>query len=84
VLSSANLGAKISRKAGDFVAFEKVIHETPQLYKGKFYPYPILGMDWRLILRPLVSDEKKTCEAREFCKVDCPSCMLRVCMLGDP
>jgi putative transposase len=47
VLDRANPGAEIFRKQGDFVAFEKVLHEALQLYQ-------IMDTHWHLVLRPLV------------------------------
>lgn len=56
-LNRANLGAKIFRKEGDFIAFEKVLHEALQLYKVELYACQIMGTHWHLILRPLVDGE---------------------------
>ena len=41
----ANLGAKIFRKKGDFVAFEKVLYEALHLYQGRFKSFPIQDDD---------------------------------------
>jgi hypothetical protein len=45
-LNRANLAAKIFRKTGDFVAFEKVLPEALQLYKVELYEYQIMGTHW--------------------------------------
>jgi len=37
VLNRANFGAKMFRKEGDFVAFEKVLHEALRLDKIELY-----------------------------------------------
>ena len=62
-LNRANLGAKIFRTEGDFIAFEKVLHEALQLYKVELYAYQIMGTHWHLVLRPQVDGEMG-----RFCK----------------
>ena len=71
-LNRANLGAKIFRKTGDFVAFEKVLHEALQLYKVELYAYQIMGTHWHLMLRPLVDGEMG-----RFCKWICGTHTMR-------
>jgi len=41
-LNRANLGAKIFRKKGDFVAFEKLLGEALQLHRIEPYAYQIM------------------------------------------
>ena len=62
-LNRANLGAKIFRKEGDFVAFEKLLGEALQLHRIELYAYQIMTTHWHLILRPLVDGEMG-----RFCK----------------
>lgn len=71
-LNRANLGAKIFRKTGDFVAFENVLHEALQLYKVELYAYQIMGTHWHLMLRPLVDGEMG-----RFCKWICGTHTMR-------
>lgn len=71
-LNRANLGAKIFRKEGDFVAFEKVLHEALQLYEVELYAYQIMTTHWHLMLRPLVDGEMG-----RFCKWICGTHTMR-------
>ena len=47
-LNRANWGAKIFRKEGDFVAFEKVLHDALPFYKVELYDCQIMGTHWHL------------------------------------
>ena len=62
-LNRANLGAKIFRKEGDFVAFEKLLGEALLLHQIELFAYQIMTTHWHLILRPLVDGEMG-----RFCK----------------
>jgi putative transposase len=62
-LKRANLGAKIFRREGDFIAFEKVLGEALHLFKIELYAYQIMSTHWHFVLRPLVDGEMG-----RFCK----------------
>ena len=72
VLNRANMSAKIFRKEGDFVAFEKVLHEALQLFEIELYAYHIMTTHWHLMLRPLVDGE-----TGRFCKWVCGTDTMR-------
>ncbi len=62
-LNRANLGAKIFRKEGDFIAFEKVLDEALQIHNVELFAYQIMSTHWHLVLRPL-----RDGEMGRFCK----------------
>ena len=71
-LNRANLAAPLFRKEGDFVAFEKALHEALQIYDVELFAYQIMTNHWHLVLRPGVDGEMG-----RFCKWICGTHTMR-------
>jgi putative transposase len=56
-LNRGNLRADIFRKAGDFLAFEKILHEGLQRYQIELFSYQLMSNHYHLVLRPLIDGE---------------------------
>jgi len=57
VLNRANRRLPMFHKAGDFEAFEKVLHDALQIHEIELYAYQLMSNHWHLVLRPLVDGE---------------------------
>ena len=53
-LNRGNLRADIFKKAGDFVALEKLLFEGLQLHQIELFSYQLMSNHYHLVLRPLV------------------------------
>jgi putative transposase len=56
-LNRGNLRATIFHKQGDFVAFEKILHEALQIHNVELFSYQLMPNHYHLVLRPLVDGE---------------------------
>jgi len=56
-LNRGNLRADIFRKEGDFLAFEKILHEGLQRFQIELFSYQLMGNHDHLVLRPLIDGE---------------------------
>jgi len=56
-LNRGNLRAGIFREEGDFVAFEKILHEGLQRYQIELFSYQLMTNHYHLVLRPLIDGE---------------------------
>jgi putative transposase len=56
-LNRANLRAPIFKKAEDYLAFEKILHEALEIHDVELYSYQLMRNHYHLVLRPLVDGE---------------------------
>ena len=56
-LNRGNLRADIFRKADDFAAFERILHEALQIYQLELFSYQLMSNHYHLVLRPLIDGE---------------------------
>ena len=56
-LNRGNLRADIFRKEGDFLAFERILHEGLQHFQIELFSYQLMSNHYHLVLRPLIDGE---------------------------
>ncbi|MBI2479113.1 MAG: hypothetical protein HYV60_10915 [Planctomycetia bacterium] len=58
-LNRGNLRADMFRKAGDFLALERILHEGLQRFQIELFSYQRMGNHYHLVLRPGIDGEDK-------------------------